>query len=93
MTPQDYLEYLRKRYKTYAYLKYSLKNCTDKKSFKDLSNQLLEEIFEDEKMYFDFSKQGIPMAPIIKEYENVSNYSQRVMQFYTMYKELTDFDI
>ena len=90
MNPQQYLEYLRGRYKTLAYFKYSLHDA-NKEKFEDLKNQLLEEIFENEKMYFDFSKEGLVIAPIQKEYENLSAYSQRVMQFFTMFQQLKRF--
>ena len=90
MTPQQYLEYLKGRYKTLAYFKFSLQNA-DKEKFEDLKNQLLEEIFENEKMYFDFSKQGLILAPIQKEYENLTNYSQKVMEFFVMFKTLNKF--
>ena len=91
MTPQQYLEFMRNRYHTYAYLKYSLKDCKDQLQFHDKSNDLLEEIFEDEKMYFDFSKNGPLLAPIQKEYENLSHYSQTVLQFFVAYKQLNNY--
>jgi disulfide oxidoreductase YuzD len=78
MTQQEYLEFMRKRYHTYAYLKFSLKDCT-KEKFEEKSQELLDEIFEDEKMYFDFSKEFTLVAPVQREYENLSGYSQRVM--------------
>lgn len=90
MTPQEYLEFMRKRYHTYAYLKYSLKDCNNQLQMSEKSQELLDEVFEDEKMYFDFSKNGPLLAPIQKEYENLSAYSQRVMQFFTMFKQLKD---
>ena len=91
MTPQEYLEFMRKRYHTYAYFKYSLKDCKTEADFSAKSNELLDEIFEDEKMYFDFTKGQLLMAPIQKEYENLSAYSQRVMQFFTMFQQLKGF--
>ena len=90
MTPQEYLEFMRKRYHTYAYFKYSLKNCS-KETFEEKTKELLDEVFEDEKMYFDFTKGQMLIAPIQKEYENLSNYSQKVIQFFTMIKELRGF--
>jgi len=89
MDPKDYLEYMRGRYKVLAYFKYSLLNSR-KEQFEDLKNQLLEEIAENEKMYFDFSKAGTILAPIQKEYENLVNYSQKTMEFFVMYKTLNN---
>ena len=91
MTPQEYLEFMRKRYHTYAYFKYSLKDCKTEADFSVKSDELLDEIFEDEKMYFDFTKGQLPMAPIQKEYENLSAYSQKVIQFFTMFQQLKGF--
>ena len=91
MTPQEYLEFMKKRYHTYAYFKYSLKDCKTESDFSVKSNELLDEIFEDEKMYFDFTKGQLLMAPIQKEYENLSAYSQKVMQFFTMFQQLKGF--
>ena len=89
MSPQEYLEYLRKRYKVYGYLKFSLKDCKDTLNLSKLSDELLEEIFEDETLYFDYTKNnGVIPAPIQKEYESVIYYAQRVMEFFTMFKEL-----
>lgn len=90
MTPQQYLEFMKKRYHTYAYLKYSLKDC-NRETFEEKSKELLDEIFEDEKMYFDFSKYCSLVAPVQREYENLSAYSQRVMKFFVMFKELKGF--
>ena len=91
MTPQEYLEFMRKRYHTYAYLKYSLKDCNNASQFSEKSNELLDEVFEDEKMYFDFTKGQSLIAPIQKEYENLSAYSQKVIQFFTMFQKLKGF--
>ena len=91
MTPQEYLEFMRKRYHTYTYLKYSLKDCNNTLQFSEKSNELLDEIFEDEKMYFDFTKANQLLAPIQKEYENLSAYFQKVMQFFTMFQQLKGF--
>ena len=91
MQPQEYLDYLRDRYHTYGYFKFSLKGC-NKSQFDEYSEQLLEEIFEDEKLYFDFSKSVNIVPPAIrKEYESVSYYSQRVLEFFTMFKTLKGF--
>lgn len=91
MTPQEYLEFMRKRYHTYTYFKYSLKDCKTEADFSIKSDELLDEIFEDEKMYFDFTKGSQLPAPIQKEYETLSAYSQRVMQFFTMFQQLKGF--
>ena len=90
MTQQEYLEFMRKRYHTYAYLKFSLKNCS-KEVFEEKSKELLDEMFEDEKMYFDLSRIQLLAAPVQREYENLSAYSQRVMQFFTMFKTLNNY--
>ena len=88
MTPQEYLEFMRNRYHTYAYLKYSLKDCKTQLECSAKAQELLDEIFEDEKMYFDFSKKGPLLAPIQKEYESLSHYSQTVLQFFVAYQQL-----
>ena len=90
MIPAEYLSELKNRYKTYTHLKLQLQNCT-KNEFDVLCNDLLDEIFSDEKRHNEFTKVSSGVSVIEKEYADLCRYSFNVLNFFNVYKQIKGF--
>ena len=90
MDMKEYLNFIKSRHYTYTQSKLLLKDCNDKNEFQKLSNDLLYDIFSDEKEHLNFKKDNI--IPVIeKEFSDLMRHAEDVLQFYNLFRQIKEF--
>ena len=90
MEAKELIETIRLQYKTFSHLKLMLQGCS-KVQFEELTNDLFDTIFSNERMYDEFRKDHGIIAPVQKEYNDLCNYSNNILNFFNLYKNLYGF--
>lgn len=90
MDAREMMDWLKGRFRTYSYYRFSLKG-TDKAGFDELSVKLLDEMLDDEQTYFEFSKSNPVPAALEKLYRDLGKFSSEVLNFYLMFKQIRNF--
>lgn len=88
MSPQEYLDLLKSTYKTYTHLKILLTIDITKEEFDDITKQVIEQINTDSKDYFNYRKENNVLPVIEKEYNNLTLFSNNLLQYLYYFKNL-----
>lgn len=91
MDARDYIESLKGRKNKYSHLELYMYGITDKDSFDIFVNDLFDEIRSDINNQIEFRRENSYMAPIEKEYKELSDYSKHIADMAMMYKVLRGF--
>ncbi len=89
MNTSDIALYIQGRYKTYTYYKTLLPDMT-KETFNDNLNDLFQDIAEDAKYQHELLRE-IYSKPLIQMFNDLSRYSQSVLELFSLYKTLREF--
>lgn len=91
MEMKEYLNFVKSRHNTYTQSKLLLKDCNDRNEYERLANDLLNDIFQDEKEHLNFKKDNNIIPVIEKEFQDLMNHAKDVLQFYNTFKQIKDF--
>lgn len=89
MNVNEIAQYIQGRYKTYTYYKTLLPDMT-KETFNDNLNDLFDDISQDAKYQHDLLRQSYS-KPLIQMFNDLSRYSQSVLELFSLYKTLREF--
>lgn len=87
MDAREYLCEIKNTYKTYSHLKLALQNCS-KEEFDELCNDVITQIFIDEKKHNEFIKTSSSITVVEKEYSDLCRYSMTVLNFFNLFKQI-----
>ena len=88
--PQETLDYINGRFKTYTFIKSELSDIHNKEDFEKLSEGLLDEIFSDTKFKMEIMGKNYP-AIFSKTFMELEKYSNLVLDFFRSVKELRNY--
>ena len=89
MNASDIPLYIQGRYKAYTYYKTLLPDMT-KETFNDNLNDLFKDIAEDAEYQYELLRET-HSKPLIQMFNDLSRYSQSVLELFSLYKTLREF--
>ena len=89
MSISDVTQYIQGRYKTYTFYKTLLPDL-DKETFNSNLKDLLGDISQDAKYQHEVMRE-LYSKPLIQMFNELSRYSQSVLELFSLYKTLMEF--
>lgn len=89
-SPQETLDYINGRFKTYTFIKSELQDVKHKDEFERLSEGLLDEIFSDTKLKLEVISNNYP-AIISKTIMDLERYSNLILDMFVSVKALRNY--
>ena len=89
-SPQETLDYINGRFKTYTFIKSELQDVKHKDEFERLSEGLLDEIFSDTKLKLEVISKNYP-AIISKTIMDLERYSNLILDMFVSVKALRNY--
>lgn len=89
MNTGDIAQYIQGRYKTYTYYKTLLPDLT-KETFNNTLSDLFDDISQDAKYQHEVLRQ-VYTKPLMQMFNDLSKYSQSVLELFSLYKTLREF--
>lgn len=89
-SPQETLDYINGRFKTYTFIKSELQDVKHKDEFERLSEGLLDEIFSDTKLKLEVISNNYP-AIISKTIMDLERYSNLILDMFVSVKTLRNY--
>ena len=91
MEAKEYIDSLKTSYNTFRKKKLLLEDVKGPNAFKDLSDEVIEQIFHEEKRHDTFYREHGYMPVIEKEYNNLCDYYISILNFFNLYKQLKNY--
>ena len=92
MEAQEYLSKIKNiSFNVIRKKKLLLEDVKDEEEFRSLTDELLEQIFYDEREHDNFYREKGSIPIIEKEYENLTRFSLQVLEFFNLYRQLKNY--
>ena len=91
MEIKSYIDSLKNKRNKYSHLEFYMYGITSKDDFDTFVNDLFDEIKDDVNNQIAFRKESNYFAPVEKEYKDLSDCSERLVNMAMMYKVLRGF--
>ena len=91
MEAKDYIDSLKQSYNTFRKKKLLLEDVKNPNDFYKLMDEVMEQIFYEERVHDNFYREHGHMPVIEKEYNNLCSYYTSVLEFFNLYRQLKNY--
>ena len=91
MEAKEYIDSIKYSYNTFRKKKLLLEDAKDTESFNGLTNEVLEQIFYEERQHDTFYREHGYIPVVEKEFNNLCDYYYSVLNFFNLYKQLKNY--
>lgn len=91
MKAKEYIDSLKQTYNIFRKKKLLLEDVKGPNAFKDLCDEVFEQVFHEEKCHDAFYREHGYIPVVEKEYNSLCDYYTSVLNFFSLYKQLKNY--
>ena len=91
MEAKEYIDSFKTSYNIFRKKKLLLEDVKGPNAFNDLANEVLEQVFYEERRHDTFYREHGHMPVVEKEYNNLCDYYTSILNFFRSYKDLKNY--